>query len=42
MLSPEQREHDEQLRKTLEAAGGMPKEVKLELRVSGQQKVLSQ
>ena len=38
-LSPEQRERDEQMRKTLGPAGGMPKDVKLEMRVSGQQTV---
>ena len=42
VLSPDQREHDEQLRKTLAPTGGMPKDVKLELRVSGQQKVRDQ
>lgn len=41
-LSPEQRERDEQLRKTLAPEGGMPKDVKLEMRVSGHQKVKDQ
>jgi hypothetical protein len=38
-LSPGQRERDEQTRRTLVPAGGMPKDVKMELRVSSHEKV---
>ena len=41
-LSPDQRERDEQIRKTLAPATGMPKDVKLEMRVSGQQTAAAQ
>lgn len=38
-LSPEQREHDERYRKSLAPEGGMPKGVRLEMRVSGHSRV---
>ncbi len=41
LLSPEQRERDEQYRKLLAPNGGMPKDVKMEMRVIAQQKVQS-
>ena len=37
LLTPEQRERDEKLLKLLEPAGGLPQDVKLEMRVMGQQ-----
>lgn len=39
MLSPEQREQDERYRRMLAPTGGMPKDVKMEMRVSGHEKV---
>ena len=39
VLSQEQRERDEQYRKLLAPQGGMPKDMKMEMRVSAQQKV---
>ncbi len=41
-LPTEQRERDERLRKALAPAGGMPKDVKMEMRVIGQQTVPDQ
>jgi hypothetical protein len=39
MISSEQRERDEQYRRMLAPTGGMPKDVKMEMRVSGHEKV---
>ena len=38
-LTPEQREQDEKYRRMLAPEGGMPKDVKMEMRVSGHEKV---